>query len=357
MGVAHRRLARPSWLRLPRRTARLRLTALYGGLFLLSGAALVAATYALFERATEYRKPSLPKVPHTPAIQHLQLSAPAGARPALQRPLPLGQAQQELANVQTRVRKASDSLGVYRVASRLAQIQQQLTQDQHQLTQAGNQLAQDQHSWHRRESAGTGGASAGTGRARRSRTARCRLAPAPGQLGNRARHRGRARPPRRLARRRQDAATDPDHHPHGPQDLVYQSPRAPGPRRPGGRAEGARRHPRRPVRTARRRVRGATSLRRQRLPRTAHPADRRAHPPAGCARRPRHDDRRMAFHRRGGARLERRAGATDRSPTHPRQQRERAERTRTRRPRRHRRGDPCRPPARDRPTGDPTSTR
>ena len=39
MGVAHPRLAPPSWLRLPRRTARLRLTALYGGLFLLSGVA------------------------------------------------------------------------------------------------------------------------------------------------------------------------------------------------------------------------------------------------------------------------------------------------------------------------------
>jgi signal transduction histidine kinase len=41
------RLAAPSWLRLPRRTARLRLTALYGGLFLLFGAALLAITYLL----------------------------------------------------------------------------------------------------------------------------------------------------------------------------------------------------------------------------------------------------------------------------------------------------------------------
>ena len=73
MGAAHPRLAPPSWLRLPRRTARLRLTALYGGLFLLSGVALVATTYVLFERATEYRAPHLPKIPHTPAIQHLQL--------------------------------------------------------------------------------------------------------------------------------------------------------------------------------------------------------------------------------------------------------------------------------------------
>ena len=91
MGVAHPRLARPSWLRLPRRTARLRLTALYGGLFLLSGAALVAATYALFERATEYKKPHLPKIPHTPAIQNLQLLPQrASAVQLLQRPLAAG---------------------------------------------------------------------------------------------------------------------------------------------------------------------------------------------------------------------------------------------------------------------------
>jgi hypothetical protein len=41
---------RASLLRLPRHTARLRLTVLYGGLFLLSGIALVASTYVLFER-------------------------------------------------------------------------------------------------------------------------------------------------------------------------------------------------------------------------------------------------------------------------------------------------------------------
>ena len=76
MSVTHPRLASPSWLRLPRRTARLRLTALYGGLFLLTGAALAAITYVLFERATEYRTPPLPKIPHTPAIGNLQLPSP-----------------------------------------------------------------------------------------------------------------------------------------------------------------------------------------------------------------------------------------------------------------------------------------
>src|SRR5215472_4550609 len=38
------------WLRLPRRTVRLRLTIVYGGLFLLSGAGLLAITYFLVEQ-------------------------------------------------------------------------------------------------------------------------------------------------------------------------------------------------------------------------------------------------------------------------------------------------------------------
>ena len=40
-----------SWLRLPRRTARLRLTSFYGGLFFLSGVTLLAVTYLLVVRA------------------------------------------------------------------------------------------------------------------------------------------------------------------------------------------------------------------------------------------------------------------------------------------------------------------
>ena len=44
------RLPSPSWLRLPRRTARLRLTLLSGSLFLLAGAALLTVTYLLFEQ-------------------------------------------------------------------------------------------------------------------------------------------------------------------------------------------------------------------------------------------------------------------------------------------------------------------
>jgi signal transduction histidine kinase len=150
MTIAHSRLARPSWLRWPHRTARLRLTAFCGGLFLVSGVALLAATYALFERATKYRRPSLPKIPHTPAIQHLQhlqllpeLGLPQLAKP----PLPLGQAQQGLVSVQSELKgfPTGNLVLPSGVSTRLAQIQHQLAQDQRHLTQAGNQLAQDQH--------------------------------------------------------------------------------------------------------------------------------------------------------------------------------------------------------------------
>jgi signal transduction histidine kinase len=48
MRLPHPRVRPPSW---PRRTARLRLTALYGGLFVLCGLALVTITYVLVARA------------------------------------------------------------------------------------------------------------------------------------------------------------------------------------------------------------------------------------------------------------------------------------------------------------------
>jgi signal transduction histidine kinase len=47
------RLAPPSWLRLPARTARLRLTMLYGVLFLASGAGVLAITYLLVSDTTK----------------------------------------------------------------------------------------------------------------------------------------------------------------------------------------------------------------------------------------------------------------------------------------------------------------
>jgi signal transduction histidine kinase len=151
MGVAHPRLAPPSWLRLPRRTARLRLTALYGGLFLLSGVALVAVTYVLFERATEYRSPHLPKIPHALAIQHLKLPfapakppVPMGQSVVIQRPHPLGQAYQELGQAQQELAHAPVGFALA-VPSELAPIRHQLTAAQHQLAQGQHQLAEAVH--------------------------------------------------------------------------------------------------------------------------------------------------------------------------------------------------------------------
>src|SRR5580700_3321381 len=100
MSAMRPRLAPPSWLRLPRRTARLRLTTVYSGLFLLSGVALAAITYVLFERATEYRTPPIPKVPHTPAIGSLQLPGPSLPQAFSMFQNQLAQAQNQLAQTQ-----------------------------------------------------------------------------------------------------------------------------------------------------------------------------------------------------------------------------------------------------------------
>jgi signal transduction histidine kinase len=161
MDIAHRRFAPPAWLRLPRRTARLRLTALYGGLFLLSGVALVAVTYVLFERATEYRTPHLPTIPHTPAIQRLGLAVAPGQPLAaghsvqlikpqgqsvqlLKHPPPLAQAGYELGQAQQELIQARPGLTVG-VPAQLARIQRQVTQAQHQLAQGQRQLADAVH--------------------------------------------------------------------------------------------------------------------------------------------------------------------------------------------------------------------
>jgi signal transduction histidine kinase len=141
--VPHPRLRRPAWLRWPQRTARLRFTAVYGGLFLLSGAALVAITYVLFERATEYTTPHLPTVPHAPALKQLS---------HVQFPKALAQLnydQNQLAQAQHQVTILTKPQGPQGFPSaqlpQLSHDQQRLTQDQHQLTQAVNQLAQAVH--------------------------------------------------------------------------------------------------------------------------------------------------------------------------------------------------------------------
>jgi signal transduction histidine kinase len=151
MGVVHPRLAPPSWLQLPRRTARLRLTALYGGLFLLSGVALVATTYVLFERATEYRAPHLPTIPHAAAVQHLQLPLPPAEPPTpvgqsivIQHPHQLAQAQQELGQAYQELGQAPPGL-VLAVPSELARIRHQLAHAQDQLAQGQRQLTDSVH--------------------------------------------------------------------------------------------------------------------------------------------------------------------------------------------------------------------
>jgi signal transduction histidine kinase len=147
MSVAHPRLTSSSWLRWPRRTARIRLTALYSGLFLLTGAALAAITYVLFERATEYRPPAIPKIPHTPAIENLQLPSPLAKTLPQQYDL----LQQQLTRDQHQLTQnlkqlAGHPAGLFATQDQqLTRDQRQLTQDQHQFTQAVRQLAQSVH--------------------------------------------------------------------------------------------------------------------------------------------------------------------------------------------------------------------
>jgi signal transduction histidine kinase len=156
MLTPHTRVRPPAWLRWPRRTARLRFTAVYGGLFLLSGVALVATTYLLFQHATEYTKPHLPNIPSVPAaIQPLHLPDAPAPSPSAARQLPqalvvLGQDQNQLAQDQNQLELLGHPVGTtvgplrYSVPQ-LAHDQQQLAQDQHQLAAAVNQLAEAVH--------------------------------------------------------------------------------------------------------------------------------------------------------------------------------------------------------------------
>jgi signal transduction histidine kinase len=150
MSATHARLASLRWLGFPRRTARVRLTAAYGGLFLLTGATLAGITYGLFERATEYNTPPLPKVLRAPAIGSLKLPSSLG-----QALYQLQQVQQQLARFKQQLPGAQASaIGspaqaqqppTHLPAGWSAALDQQLTQDQHQLTQEQHQLAQSAH--------------------------------------------------------------------------------------------------------------------------------------------------------------------------------------------------------------------
>jgi signal transduction histidine kinase len=133
---------------LPRRTVRVRLTLLYGALFLVSGAALVAVTYGLFQRATDYPRPQLPQIPHAPAIRNLRHPARlTQALPPLAHALPqLRQIQRDFVQDQHRLAGAMSGPGPFRrppaalLPRRLVTDQRRLARDQHRLTQAVNQL-------------------------------------------------------------------------------------------------------------------------------------------------------------------------------------------------------------------------
>ena len=135
----------PSWLRLPRRTARLRLTALYGGLFLLSGVALLAAPTSSLNgrpntrRRTCRRSLTLPPssicslAERTARFAQCRRAAAGCSRHCLRLSCELAdQAQHPLAGPGPLHRPSS-----------------QLPRDQHQLAQAGISWHGPCISWHR----------------------------------------------------------------------------------------------------------------------------------------------------------------------------------------------------------------
>jgi HAMP domain-containing protein len=78
-----------SWLRLPRRTARLRLTLLYGGLFLACGVALLTITYGLVRASVPRDVPQAVTYPN--GREHTR---PPGAPAAPRIEIPEGQLRQ-----------------------------------------------------------------------------------------------------------------------------------------------------------------------------------------------------------------------------------------------------------------------
>lgn len=144
MGIAQTRHASASWLRLPRRTARLRLTAVHAGLFLLSGAALVAITYALFERATRYRTPPIPSVPRTPKLAHAATAVGLTSPQAKNLPHEIYEIQRSVTLTQKQLGQLTRlPLGPGRLV--VAHDEKLLTQDQRALANSVNELAKSVH--------------------------------------------------------------------------------------------------------------------------------------------------------------------------------------------------------------------
>jgi signal transduction histidine kinase len=149
------------------RTVRMRLTLFCGMLFLLSGAVLVAVTYGLFERATRYAKPQLPRIPQTPSIEHLRVPLPSAATAGFSsvvKTLPqlardqyqLGQDQHQLVTSLPKGTAAYQLINgrpLLQILRPLEQDQHQLARDQHQLATAVSQLASAVHQVARSRSA------------------------------------------------------------------------------------------------------------------------------------------------------------------------------------------------------------
>jgi hypothetical protein len=301
MHLARARPAPPSRLRLPWRTARLRLTALYGGLFLVSGVALLAGTYVLFERATEYRKPHLPNIPQTPAIHPLQL-------PRLpQALLTLAQDQKQLALALPHLTQAHDQLAhkphLALPGGQLARDETQLTQAQHQLAQAVHQLSQAVH-----QVAQAGSVQAAQ-RAADSHQLLVDSGIALAIVGVLALLAGwfvagrMLRPIRTITRTARRISSTSLHERlafAGPEDELKEL---------ADTLDDL---------FGRRGIRGATSLRRQRLPRAPNAAHPRTRPRAGRPRRPLHPGG-VAIDRPGAPQLKPGARTPDRGPPHPRQ--------------------------------------
>ncbi len=122
---------------MPRHTARLRLAALYAGLFLVSGVALVAGTYVLFEHVTKPSTLRLPQIPPAPTVRPLH---------QLQPQLPqafhnLNTAQHQLAQDQNRLKILAVGKGGSPFAGGLLGFAPQLVRDEHQLNKDQHRLA------------------------------------------------------------------------------------------------------------------------------------------------------------------------------------------------------------------------
>jgi signal transduction histidine kinase len=113
------------------RTARTRISALYGGLFLVSGVALVAATYVIFERVTAFKSPRVPMVPNTASLEKLLV------------PRALAQTLPQLYVVKNQI--AHDQLQFAAGVGPFARDKVQIARAQHELTQSVSQLARAVH--------------------------------------------------------------------------------------------------------------------------------------------------------------------------------------------------------------------